>query len=186
MNRKLIVGSLLLLALLVCLGIVGIADSWFMPAFQGGELSKGSFFSYPRYHAKLPPVDLGHNGNYSVTFSGFPVRDDVSIELDLPGKTYKDSHEVSSRNSTLSLVLEDVSGKNICRASGQLKHINNAAHHWVLAASNDFAGLWNSDCINLTLNPREVYTLTVTVDGAEGDTSLPARPILKGGGIELP
>ena len=182
MKRKLFIATLVLVALLI---LLGFATSLLTPTFQGGELTKGPLFSYPRYHARLPLVDLGQDGTYSAKFSGFPVRD-VSIELELPGKTYRDSHQVTSRHSGLSLALEDASGKIVCRASGQLNQINNVEHHWVLTGSYDFAALWNSDCVDLKLNPRETYKLTITVEGAEGETSLGARPLLAGGGIELP
>jgi hypothetical protein len=74
----------------------------------------------------------------------------------------------------------------VCNASGELNRTNNIEHHWVLTGNDDFAGLWNSDCVDFKLSSRDTYTLTVTVQGADGKTSLPARPLLLGGGIELP
>jgi hypothetical protein len=99
MKRKLAIASIGILALLV---LLGFPHSWFTPTFKGGELTKGSPFSYPRYHGRLPMMDVGQNGQYSATFSGFPVRD-ASIELELPDKTINDFHQVTSLDSTLSL-----------------------------------------------------------------------------------
>jgi hypothetical protein len=182
MKRKLIIGALVILAVWV---LLRLASSLFAPAFRGGELTKGPLFSYPRYHARLPVLDLGRNGSYSATFSGFPVHD-VSIELELPGKTIKDFPVVSSLRSNLSLRLEDSRGRIVCSASGQLQQINNVPHHWVLTGSYDFARLWNSDCIDLKMNPHESYRITVMVEGADNKTSLAVQPLLVGGGIELP
>jgi hypothetical protein len=182
MKKKLAIAIIGVLALLV---LLGLANSWFTPTFKGGELTQGSLFSYPRYHGRLPTMDLGKNGRYSAIFSGFPVRD-ASIELELPHKTIKDFHQLTSLDSTLSLRIEDARGKTVCNASGQLNQISNIEHHWVSTGNDDFVWLGNSDCADFKLSSRDAYTLTVAVQGADGKTALPARPLLLGGGIELP
>jgi hypothetical protein len=182
MKKKIAIGSL---GILVLLSLIVTANLWFAPGFQGGELSKGSLFSYPRFHGRLPMLDLGKTGRYSATFHGFPVHD-AWIELELVDKTYKDLDPANSLNSIVSLRIEGDKGRVVCSASSSLKQIGSAEHHWVLTGNADFARLWNSDCMDLNLGVHETYTVSLTVEAADTQNTLYAHPILLGGGIELP
>lgn len=154
-------------------------------AFQGGQLTKGPFFSYPRYVAQLQELDLNKNGQYSTTFSGFPASP-AWLEIDLIGRTGKDHESIAAFKSQVSMELNATDGNQVCKASGQLNQIEGVGdHHWVLTYSVDSAGFWNSDCLELKIRRNQSYTLKITVAGAsEALGPLRAQPLVLGGGHE--
>src|SRR5438445_9390498 len=151
MKTRLIIAGSSVVCLLASLVVVKLL---FPPKFEGGELMKGPFFSYPRYRGVLPAVDFGANGQYSTVFRGFPVGD-AWIELELSDKTINDLNSLKAMNTVIAVRLAREDGKTICNASGRLSQISGVTEHqWVLTGNSQNARLWNSDCVDLKLNPH--------------------------------
>jgi len=153
--------------------------------FEGGRLTKGPFFSFPRYVAQLQELDLNKNGYYVATFRGFPATP-AWLEIDLPGTTGKDHERVAKFNSQVTMELSAPDGTQVCKASGKLNQIEGVGdHHWVLTYSLNSAGFWNSDCLALKIHKNDSYTLKIVISEAtESLGTLKARPLLLGGGHE--
>ena len=150
------------------------------PAFQGGQLHKirGPFFS-TNYLAEFRELDLNKDGQYEVTFRGFP-RSPVYLDLNLVGRTGRDREFLRRFTSEVAVELNKPDGVPVCKAAGRLnQHQGIGDRIWVLASAVDEARLWNSDCSLLTIRREQAYVLRITVRNSKPALgSLLAQPIL--------
>ena len=156
--------------------------------FTGGMgIRDSGFFSYPRYHAQLGELPLWRNGEYRFTVHGLPP-DPLDLVLQVSDTTDADRAELTSLPTSVSVSITDNAGKEICTASGNLSDAKDRARStWVLASSSSSASFWQSRCQQLPISRFKTYTVKVALSDADDHSPHKMlRPILQGGGNELP
>lgn len=148
--------------------------------FQGGRLTKwrGPFFS-ANYFANFREFDLNQDGQYQITFSGFPGSP-VYLNLELLAGNAAGEDFLRQFKSDVTMELDNADGTPICEATGKLnQHQGVGNHFWVLTHGGNEARFWNSDCSWLKIRRDQAYTLKITVRGsAPALGALRAQPIL--------
>jgi hypothetical protein len=148
--------------------------------FQGGQLhkSRGLFFS-TIYLADFQELDLNKDGQYEITFRGFPDSP-VFVDLEVVGPTAGEEKLLRQFTPDITLELNEAHGTPVCKATGKLnQHYGVVDHNWVLAPNRGSGYFWNSDCLWLKIRRDQAYMLRITVRAAtETLGSLRARPRL--------
>ena len=136
------------------------------PAFQGGTLHKirGPLFS-TSYFGHLQDLDLNKEGNYAALFRGFPSSH-AYLDLMLIGQSRVDRGFLRQLTTEVGMELDKSDGTPVCKAAGRLgQHIwGNRA--WNLNQGWEEASFSHADCYLLKLRREELYTLKITVKGA--------------------
>jgi|SRR5450432_601461 len=152
--------------------------------FKGGVgILDSGFFSYPRYHAQIGDLPLWKSGEYRFTVRGLPPGP-LDLVLQVPNVTDADKAALTSLSTHVSASLIDSSGTEVCEATGSPSDERSA---WAMASTSSGALLWQPRCQQLPISRFKTYTVKVTVSGT--DDRPPhhmLRPILQGGGNELP
>jgi hypothetical protein len=156
--------------------------------FKGGVGVRDSgVFSYPRYHAQLDDLPLWKSGEYQFIVRGLPPGP-LDLVLQVPDATDADRAELTSLSTSVSVSTTDSFGKEVCTATGNLSGARNRDRSaWVLASTSSSASFWQPRCQQLPFSRFKTYTVKVTVSGADDHSPhRMLRPILQGGGNELP
>lgn len=164
------------------------ALSYHSSEFKGGlDIRDSGYFSYPRYHAELGDLPLWTNGDYKFVVRGLPP-DPLDLVLEVVDATDADRTELTSLATSVSVSVTDNSGKELCRATGNLSDARTRAHaSWVLASSISSATFWHPVCQNLAISRSKAYTIKVVVSGVNNRSPHKMlMAVLQGGGNELP
>ena len=156
--------------------------------FKGGMgIHDSGFFSYPRYHAQIGELPLWTSGEYKFAVRGLPPGP-LNLELQVPDATYADRAQLTSLSTSVSASIIESSGRELCSVNGNLSDAENRDRDsWVLASSSSSAYFWQSRCQQLPIRRFKTYLIKVTVSGVDGRSPRKMlRPVLLGGGIELP
>lgn len=175
-------------ALIVVVVLAVWAFSYHSFEFKGGiAIHDSGLFSYPRYRAQIGQLPLWKDGEYQFTVRGLPPGR-LDFVLQVPDVTDADRARLGSLSTSLSASIADFSGKEICRATGNLSDARSRERsRWILASSGSNVSLWQPQCQQLPISRFKTYMVKVTV--SEADDLSPHKmltPILQGGGNELP
>lgn len=146
-----------------------------------GSITDTGFWSYPRYHIRLPPLDLSVDRKRRYSLRGTPPVP-LTLSLQVVGpKPLKEKglDSFSTLETQVSVTITDDHGKEVIALSGPLKH-------WVLATGGRYPEFWKPQGRDLRLREGSAYTLAVSVDGESTSPPLVLAPTLEGGGNELP
>ena len=124
-------------------------------------------------------MDLNRDGQYQVTFSGFPGSP-VYLDLELLAGNSAREDFLRQFKGQVTMELHNADGSPVCTATGELnQHRGVGNHFWVLARGGDEARFWNSDCSWLKIRRDQAYTLkTVVRESNVSLGTLRARPII--------
>lgn len=156
--------------------------------FSGGqEIRDAGFFSYPRYHAELGDLPMWKSGEYLFTVHGLPPGP-LDLVLQVVNAGNADREELTSLSTVLNVSIADASGKEICVSSGSLADAKGRGRYgWVLASSVSSASFWQAQCQQLPISRFKTYKIRVAISGVdERSPQKMLRPVLQGGGHELP
>jgi hypothetical protein len=175
----LILLAVLLLAVLLWKFL--LPEIWYdTRAYTGdGQITDTGFWSYPRYHVEFANVAINERSRATFSFRGVPAE---AFTFVLRTGSAADTCLLKDNldKITVQVSLKDDHGNLICEASGTLRT-------WNLASSLDKAELWHDRCRDVRLSPRVAYTLALSVDPRANDLpSIRLKPVLEGGGNELP
>lgn len=174
--------------LIVVLVLTMWAFSYHTFEFKGGiGIRDTGFFSSPRYHAQIGQIPLWKNGEYQFTVSGLPP-DPLDLSIEVLDATYRDTAQLTSMSTAMSVSVTDGSGQVLCTANGKLSDAQRRGlNSWVLASSDASASFWHPRCQQLPISQSKTYTVKMALSGA--DDRAPRwvlMPVLQGGGNELP
>ena len=171
-------------AAIIVLMDAGTVRAYDPNAFEGdGAIADLGFWSYrPRYRIELQPaLSLTTPGRRQFRFKGVPT-DPLSVFLIIQNDGDYQYERLRGLSTMVDLILEDESGRAVCRAVGVLSD-------WKLMWSGGGHGgaYWQRQCMDLRLGRREWYTLVVSVSNVDS-VSPPLRvsPLLSGGGWDSP
>jgi hypothetical protein len=143
-------------------------------------MSDSGVFSYPRYHARLQPVPLDKQAQYTVALSGLPS-EHMNLLFYVSGGNQAAREALQSVSAQLSVSLERAGAEPICSARGSL------GSGWVLMSSISSAAFWQRACTDLPIRAEASYLLHLEVSPAGPNAAhLVLVPTLEGGGNELP
>jgi hypothetical protein len=149
------------------------------PAFQGGTLrkSRGPFFN-TNYFGRLQELDLNKEGSYAAVFRGFPSSH-AYLDLMLVGQTRVDREFLRQLTTEVRMELDKADGTPVCRAAGRLDQNIWGSSAWNLSTGWEETSFSHPACHLLKLRREKVYTLKITVQGAnEALGSLRVYPLL--------
>jgi hypothetical protein len=179
---------LITLSVVVVLLIMFWAVSYHPSQFKGGvALRDSGFFSYPRYHAQLGDLPLWKEGEYQFTVRGLPPGP-LDLKLQVLDSTDANRAELTSLSTNMSVSMTDSSGKEVCEGSGSLSDAGTREHStWALASSTSQASFWHASCVQVPTSRSKTYIVKVRTSGVDPRSPhSTVRPMLEGGGIELP
>jgi hypothetical protein len=150
----------LFLAALVC------AAAGCHPAFQGGTLRKirGPLFT-TNYFGHFQELDLNKEGSYVAVFRGFPSSH-AYLDLMLIGRASVDREFLLQLTTEVVMELDKANGTPVCRAAGRLGQHVWGSHAWALNPGWEQGSFSHAGCHLLKLRREELYTLKITVKGA--------------------
>ncbi len=161
-------------------GVLMLLWPYNIRSFRGdGGIQDTGFWSYPRYHIRFSEVRLDKNGEFGFACDGLPPVP-MSFQLSLRGDHEYDA--LKQLETHVEFRMTDDQGTEICRASGPLKE-------WVLrwGGSQDIGGFWQPTAREFQVKRTRSYKLKLSIKDAAPDSPvILARPILEGGGNELP
>jgi hypothetical protein len=173
-------GILLLIVTALLFGFIGKNAT----RFSGdGVLTDSGFWSYPRYQIGFNAIHLDGRSNHVFRFRGGPsIRMWFGLELIADQKNPRpDALEMlNERDAELRVTIEGENGKLVAATREPLKA-------WIIAQSSQRKLLWHPSLRDLPFTRRTSYRVTIElINDAAGTPSLFVRPILEGGGNELP
>jgi hypothetical protein len=146
--------------------------------FKGqGEISDLGPWTYPRYLITFDEIDLNGSGQHEIVVKGLPP-----VELTFCFLMRGDCQQefVRTSKSNIRVSFTDNKDRVISSASAP-------APEWVFSQSASETILWHPECRDIRFIPNKTYTLRIEIEADDNSTrSLPARPFLRGGGLELP
>jgi hypothetical protein len=136
------------------------------PAFQGGPLRKirGPLFN-ANYFGHLQELDLNKEGSYAAVFRGFPSSH-AYLDLMLIGQERVDREFLRQLTTEVRMELDKADGTPVCTAAGRLGQHIWGSNAWNLNTGWGESSFSHSECHLLKLRREELYTLKITVKGA--------------------
>jgi hypothetical protein len=192
-SRRILGVILASVALLPSVGCVPYRKSAFMgPA----TVADSGMFSYYRYHFRFSPaLPLDKPSTQTYIFRGLPG-DEMVIQFKVESREPLDGPLLETLDSNLSVALRDDLGNILCSGSGKLSEARLSVggpddDHWVLEHGGGIGGsaeYWRPSCTSMKFGKGRTFTLLLTLDNIDPrsppNTSI--RPIIEGGGTELP
>lgn len=168
------------------LGLLWLRDirSANVGSFGDGSLTDSGFFSYPRYRVSFPVLQIVSGSSHVLTVSNLPpVRLTLGLELlatnedQIPQTPFA---QTEWNGTTLRVSVERL-------GVGTLSEAHVPIRDWVLAQSELRQMLWHANLRDLRFAQKPIYHVTIELLNAPQDLPpLVVRPILEGGGNELP
>jgi hypothetical protein len=149
-----------------------------------GVLHDNGFFSYPRFRVTFSAIDLGSQTNHSLTLQGIP-RARMTFGFEVVADGNRGSNKINperfmERSAELRTQIKSANGEVIAEANAPIKD-------WVLAQSTRRELLWLPALRDLRFDPGKQYRILIEYRADQADLgSLIVRPVLEGGGNELP
>lgn len=154
------------------------------PPFSGdGVLTDAGLTSYPRYQIAFPPISLKPGHETVLKFKGVP---EATMWL---GLIVMDSRTGSAAGTRVPEAGRGtcVIGVKLLRKPGEpLAEVKAALEDWKVDQSPRRTMLWHPQLRDLAFDSRHSYELVINVSGPEPSAPLTLRPMLQGGGNELP
>jgi hypothetical protein len=184
MNRKtlakmsgLTLGVGIIITLLSCLVYFRQSIWYDVKGFKGQAEISDRGWRYPRYFITFDEIDLCSSREYEFAVKGMPPTE-LTFEFLLRGRF--EEQVLKNCKAHLSVSIIQDGERVVLSFSGPVKE-------WLLSRSAIENNLWHPDGRDIPFSPRKTYTIRIEVSATEmSSTSLRARPILRGGGIELP
>jgi hypothetical protein len=175
--------QIILTAVLSIIALLCLIDEYPFLRFHGdARFSGGPVLGYRIVMRTIP---FNQEGEYVFHFRGLPD-EELSLELQVEGKTDKDREELTHLDTKLSALLVDQNNHIVCQASGVPKDGNNE-HIWVVMSGGNDVAFWHWNCVHMPLKPSVSYTLTLRVSNVDPKTpKINLLPVLEGGRPDLP
>ena len=171
----------------ICLGIAswavwGLWNLFFygLNGFSGdGQLSDAGMFSRPRFRLVFPDLQIDKDRSATFSFRGIP-RDRFTFGLDLVDISQQDALDALKDEITVRAELSDERGNAIFAVRSPLSA-------WVRTWSQSYVFYWRDETRDLWLSPDRKYTVMVAFEVTAAEPpAVRLRPLIRGGGIELP
>lgn len=156
-------------------------------SFRGdGKIEDNGLWTTPRYVISLPEIPLNRPGKYTYSVRGLP-RELLNFGLRVAWHSETENLSASQsrlRNLTSSakvnIRITDERGNVLCEHSEPLSQ-------WGPSVTPDNATYSDATCTNIQFRSNGQYRVVIRVDCPEKRaTKVMAKPVLEGGGIELP
>jgi hypothetical protein len=153
--------------------------------FSGeGMLKDAGFWSCPRYEVTFDSLNITNRARRSYAFTGVPAIT-MTLGLVVVGgsnnvETGDSFPTLECQSAILRVELSHAEGRVVARSSAAIRD-------WEVARGGKRVMLWHKNLRDVHLNRQAEYQLSVEVPGV-GSTCRPLvlRPVLEGGGNELP
>jgi len=152
--------------------------------FEGnGILADFGAFSYPRYRVAFEPLPLSSENQTTLRVQGLPS-DRMTFGLELVrggsgGLPQSDLEKLTSAAAEIRVKIETETAQI-------LAEVNAPIGKWEIARSTTGELLWHTALRDLSFNQGIGYKITLKLHKAPASLQLLVRPILEGGGNELP
>jgi hypothetical protein len=152
-------------------------------SFKGdGVLTDSGFLSYPRYRVAFDPVVLANETQSTLRFEGLPaIRMTFGFESTkgTPAAAATDLQNLKSRGVALKVRIETGTGT-------VLSQVNAPVQKWEIARCPKRELLWHPALRDLPFKAGIRYRIVTELHNAPASLSLILRPVVEGGGNELP
>jgi hypothetical protein len=174
-----------LLGILLIAGSTAFFRSRMTPGFSGdGVLTDSGFLSYPRYRIAFDTVFLTARTNRVLSAKGMPSGT-MTVGFELVGNATNSTsqarlEQLRQQGAELSVRIDTDKGELVAQADAPLKE-------WQLAQSSSRDLLWHAKLRDLHFDRASAYRIVIELSKTErGTDPLLVRPIIEGGGNELP
>ena len=149
-----------------------------------GRLVDHGAFSYPRYVISLRDLCLTDCGLHRFSLKEVPTTP-LTLEFQLlePLATARDAkfeQFIRQVDTSVAVRIVDEFGNTKCDYSSALRN-------FVISSSESEASLWHPNSRSLIFERKRTYYVEIAVDSLHaGEQRVVTRPILSGGGVEMP